>query len=396
MAIQIARVLTSLQSKSDENAAKKKTQNRFLLKCKEVKKQKLILTQTQHAQRALADTYIQKHAVRKSDMALAIAATSNVKAMKVKGKGRYKTWNPAMMLKSTLGHGPRFSATGSHVPTQYDKTPCVFSQRAMAYWLEASSGYVGQVRDAICEVFTEKVQNGVARLHTAKPLISSVALEFDASSFRLRQRIGLLEVDAKYYCFVQKLQVMVLADCDGSWSQTSIPISPCVLDQESAECMWEAIHKRWAACSKVFVLKLISDQARSNVRLTKAFFSPLKPSNCILLHKLCDMHQLNHAAEPVWRGLKQLSPMFYTVGFMSTGSNYYRLLLAAFKWVMHPSTVVVNVREKPDEATIERNRAFLKLTLKMTESESQLHAMQDLLKMDSGHWGGGTITHHCV
>lgn len=51
--------------------------------------------------RALADTYIQKHAVRKSDMALAIAATSNVKAMKVKGKGRYKTWNPAMMLKST-------------------------------------------------------------------------------------------------------------------------------------------------------------------------------------------------------------------------------------------------------------------------------------------------------
>lgn len=32
MAIQIARALTSLQSESDENAAKKKTQNRFLLK----------------------------------------------------------------------------------------------------------------------------------------------------------------------------------------------------------------------------------------------------------------------------------------------------------------------------------------------------------------------------
>ena len=47
--------------------------------------------------------------------------------------------------QTRLGHGPRLSATGSHVPTQYDKTPCMFSQRAMAYWLEACAGHVGQV-----------------------------------------------------------------------------------------------------------------------------------------------------------------------------------------------------------------------------------------------------------
>lgn len=58
----------------------------------------------------------------------------------------------------------------------------------------------------------------------------------------------------------------------------------------------------WAACSKVFVLKLISDQARSNVRLTKAFFSPLKPSNCILLHKLCDMCWWLQISFEFWEG----------------------------------------------------------------------------------------------
>ncbi len=50
---------------------------------------------------------------------------------------------------------------------------------------------------------------------------------------------------------------------------------------------------------------------------------------------------------------------------------------------------------RPGEATVQRNRAFLKLTLKKTDSESTLHAMEDLLKLDNGHWNSGTITHHC-
>lgn len=41
------------------------------------------------------------------------------------------------------------------------------------------------------------------------------------------------------------LIVLLIGWCfDFDMRQTSIPISPCVLDQESAECMWEAIHKR--------------------------------------------------------------------------------------------------------------------------------------------------------
>ena len=44
--------------------------------------------------------------------------------------------------------------------------------------------------------------------HTkAKPMLTSVSLEIDASSFRLRQRVGLLEVDARYYCFAAQLGI---------------------------------------------------------------------------------------------------------------------------------------------------------------------------------------------
>ena len=46
----------------------------------------------------------------------------------------------------------------------------------------------------------------------------------------------------------------------------------------------------WAHHATVMVLKLICDNASSNVRLVRAFATPKKPSNCVLLHKTCDMY----------------------------------------------------------------------------------------------------------
>ena len=100
-----------------------------------------------------------------------------------------------------------------------------------------------QVRAAISELALDMVSYAINILHAvpwltrsaislpltnsdchtdmqANPLVASVSLEFDASSFRMRQQLGLLQVDAKYYTFV------ALSKLTGRWIGWSYNLWP--------------------------------------------------------------------------------------------------------------------------------------------------------------------------
>lgn len=64
----------------------------------------------------------------------------------------------------------------------------------------------------------------------------------------------------------------------------------------------------------VLVLRLVSDTATANTRMTRALIVPQMPGKVMVVHKLCDMHTLNHAAEAPWNA-RAHTPMFYSSGF---------------------------------------------------------------------------------
>ena len=54
-----------------------------------------------------------------------------------------------------------------------------------------------------------------------------------------------------------------------------------------------------------------------------------------------DSFVLNQSSMQTWSMKPKHLPRFYTVGFLSTGSNYFYLLKAVHAWLQNPSTVVV-------------------------------------------------------
>lgn len=311
---------------------------RFVRKCKELRHVTNSLTKQMHTTRSALKSLRLKHGVRQSDVCDG----------KVRGRGRYKCWTSAMLLKASFGNPCGSLLKNGKISRLQSKIPSMFSAQGFAFWADVSASHLSMARCAVAEVWLRKLEESLKCLQTEKPKLVAVSLEFDASSVKSRVQHGVIESDATYHLLVQKAHLLAeMVSKPGELQYSQLPISPAVIDAETAECILAALHKRhpvplwsWASTSKHFVLVLVSDSASSNLKMVNMGILRSRPSNAFVLHRLCSMHALNHSSEPIWRALGHLSPMFFTSGWMSSGSNYLALLKQVEKFLMVDSSAV--------------------------------------------------------
>lgn len=406
MAEALLRQIQNLDDLDHEDAAAPRQWNRsqhlkFARKCKQLNYIKKKLSKKHQEQRRLLSKFNKEHAVRKQDI-------HEEGVSKIKGRGRWKTWTISMMLKSSFGNPytkRKLDKSIKKISQLSHKSPAMFSVNSLAYWVSASTSHIARVRAAIAELWSKTMSESLEAIQRAKPFVTVLSIEFDASSTRSRFRQGTINTEGNYQFLVQRGHLFVQATPDATeLKHSDLPITPAVLDRETAECIWKAIQDKhpvplfsWMKTSDICVMRFISDNASANRKLFDAAVVPQR-GRALVLQKLCSMHDLNHASEPILRAIGHLTPMFYCSGFFLTSNNYMRLIKHLYHWI-HTADVVKVVYSRPDDAIIQHNLALIELALGPERGDAQKRwdSARDLLKVDNGSWSSPDyITHHCT
>ena len=351
---------------------------------------------------SLIDRLNEKLAIRNSDL----QGPERQKACK--GKGKYKSWTAAAMLRCTFGMPtslPPRSDLKSHKPKP---SPCQFSTSSTAFWFQSATNHVQRVRNAICNLYMQMQRTSIGAVRDAPMHFKKLHLEWDETGQLMRLRTAMLEKVRGVFpvCIQRWTCSWVLAD-GMSWLHEPVIVPPAVLSGSTAAELWAAMNAKGPL--KVFeifggcrfgLLYLMSDRCNTNLCLINHCIRTRPPHVAVASHA-CNLHETHHGSKAVFLRQGYVSVMFCASNVLRSGP-VYRDLLQSVRTAMRKRFRVRFTDPDP------RWKSYAEDVLRMTYlnnvetgdfSELQLsqrrHKAAELLQYLNGDWRSTWVTHHC-
>ena len=322
------------------------------------------------------------------------------------GRGKYRTWTAAAMLRCVFGHPSK--GASSHVPS-----PCQFSCSSTAFWFGCASSYVQKIRNSICNMYLGKQTEAMREIGLQQLQFKKLALEWDETGQLMNLRTSMLEkVRGVFPVCIQRWTCSYVKQGGLSLLHTELVIPPAVMKGGTANQIWGALNTKgpvpvwnFFGATKCGLLYLMSDRCNTNLSIINHCIAS-KPAHVAVASHPCNLHETHHGSRAIFLRQAFVNSMFCASNVMRSGPAY-KDLLSAIRAAMRKSFRVSF--DPPDPRNADFAREVINVTylnqydaLITPGSEDRgerfrrrQEKAEDLLKILNGDWRSPWVTHHC-
>ena len=283
----------------------------------------------------------------------------STKVSKCKGKGGYKRWLPAAVLRCCFGH--RVGEVRKKGKRKARPSGLHMAPRTVAEWFRSGHSHVQQVRNAVAETIVSHVNEQVES-DSKRPGVRILEVSFDETKENIRcaQTVG-----SQHVLMCQARLGVQTPEFD--FIDRDIICPTTVIQDTTAETLLSALTERLPMMLDFdkrcpYVLILNSDSAQSNIRLGKHFMQLCQRNGFLFLQSRCQMHMACASIVQELKYLDLTSPSFCATLQLHDGARMRALRDSILRYI-RTNLRIVYERDKDWEKHREEHEAIVALVL---------------------------------